>query len=533
MNALSMITKAGVPSNKVVVGVASYGRSFQMTTKGCWQPHCTFTGPDSGATPGLCTQTAGYISDAEIYQIIANDPSAQQFIDGPTDTSILVYNDIQWVAYMSKDSKQSRTKKYQALNMGGTSDWAIDLEDFTTSNPVITFQPCTATFPDLPTLLNGIKALQVPSYCINIYLLNYLTTFLGNSLSTYATILTQDYDRKFDTFQKYIKSQVSTEISDYMSVNASKYFTCTKTENVVCCKDCQHIGCQGCDHRNPCTSGIQNTPYDCPKSIPNIPLFPILEDWQYTCTDTAGFYADLQNLYGISPAWIKLSGLYAGVDPSCHSVDCHKYTWTGFPVPVLDQIVVSNPKDIMVSAQANLTFLHQVLLDSSLNAQFFLYGGQTIDPVLSAIVPAYTLDYVVQNMQKIMNEADTISDAQRKAEIATWVGVALLCVPIGGEVLSALELAAAKAVLDIVGTAADVSWSIYSVVQDPKLWYTLLFTLIIDLPVAENFGKVFEKGAKVFKGIEASKVPFWGPLASDEIQSIVAGRPATCAALNS
>ena len=33
-SALSMITKAGVPSNMVVVGVSSYGRSFQMSTAG-------------------------------------------------------------------------------------------------------------------------------------------------------------------------------------------------------------------------------------------------------------------------------------------------------------------------------------------------------------------------------------------------------------------------------------------------------------------------------------------------------------------
>ena len=288
-----------------------------------WGPHCTFTGPDSGATPGLCTQTAGYISDAEIYKIIANDPLDQQFTDGSSDTSILVYNDTQWVAYMSKDSKASRTKQYQSLNMGGTSDWAIDLEDFVTSTPAITFQPCPATFPDLPTLLNAIKAGQVPSYCVNIYLLNYLTTFLGNSLQTYETYLNNDYDRKFGVFQGYI-SQVATEISDYMSVNASKFFTCTKTENVMCCKDCQHIGCTHCDHRNPCTSGIQNTVYLCPNSFSNIPLYPVLEDWQYTCTDQVGFYTDLLNIYGMSQGWIKLGNLPAGVDPGCRAIGCHQ-----------------------------------------------------------------------------------------------------------------------------------------------------------------------------------------------------------------
>lgn len=53
--ALSMTTKAGVPSNKVAVGVTSYGRSFQMTTPDCTGPMCTYTGGESGAYPGPCT----------------------------------------------------------------------------------------------------------------------------------------------------------------------------------------------------------------------------------------------------------------------------------------------------------------------------------------------------------------------------------------------------------------------------------------------------------------------------------------------
>jgi chitinase len=58
--ALAMITKAGVPSNKVVVGVSSYGRAFQMTAKGCTGPMRTYTEPESGATPRKCTATVGF-----------------------------------------------------------------------------------------------------------------------------------------------------------------------------------------------------------------------------------------------------------------------------------------------------------------------------------------------------------------------------------------------------------------------------------------------------------------------------------------
>ncbi|KAJ7244646.1 glycoside hydrolase superfamily [Mycena haematopus] len=145
LNALSMITKAGVDSNKLVVGVTSYGRSFQMTTAGCTGPLCTFTGPSSGAAPGPCTQTAGYISNAEINQIIANG-NVQTFHDDPSDSDILVYDTLQWVGYMNDDTKASRTQTYQALNMGGVSDWAVDLQAYLpayTPPPVQT--PCNKT----------------------------------------------------------------------------------------------------------------------------------------------------------------------------------------------------------------------------------------------------------------------------------------------------------------------------------------------------------------------------------------------------
>lgn len=52
-----MVTKAGIPSTKIVPGLALYGRSFEMTDPSCKGPECTFTGKESGATKGSCTDT--------------------------------------------------------------------------------------------------------------------------------------------------------------------------------------------------------------------------------------------------------------------------------------------------------------------------------------------------------------------------------------------------------------------------------------------------------------------------------------------
>lgn len=129
-DALAMITKAGVPSNKVVVGVSSYGRSFKMAKAGCTGPTCQFTGSPrvSNAAKGRCTGTAGYISNAEIDDIILFGKVTKQFTDA--GSNILVYNDTEWVAYMNNSVKADRAKLYASYNFAGTSDWAVDLQQY-------------------------------------------------------------------------------------------------------------------------------------------------------------------------------------------------------------------------------------------------------------------------------------------------------------------------------------------------------------------------------------------------------------------
>ncbi|KAJ3478737.1 hypothetical protein NLG97_g8492 [Lecanicillium saksenae] len=133
ISSLVMVTRAGVPSNKVVVCITSYGRSFAMAEAGCHGPDCAYTGTPihSDATEGRCTGTVGYIADAEIHEIL-NDTSrvTTAYIDAASNTNILVYDNTQWVSYMGRGIQTQRTALYKALRMGGTTNWAIDLETF-------------------------------------------------------------------------------------------------------------------------------------------------------------------------------------------------------------------------------------------------------------------------------------------------------------------------------------------------------------------------------------------------------------------
>ncbi|KAJ6016093.1 hypothetical protein N7540_010684 [Penicillium herquei] len=127
MYSLAMITKAGVATNSVMVGVASYGRSFEMTTEGCTESDCTW---DAGGAAGPCTATTGYISNAEINQILEDNDSAEWLFDSASDSDILVYNETQWVGYMTNTTLSTRRTYYETFNFAGTTEWAIDLEEY-------------------------------------------------------------------------------------------------------------------------------------------------------------------------------------------------------------------------------------------------------------------------------------------------------------------------------------------------------------------------------------------------------------------
>ncbi|KAL4944609.1 hypothetical protein BDV06DRAFT_220125 [Aspergillus oleicola] len=127
--ALAMVTKALVQTRKLMVGVSSYGRSFEMSEVGCTGPTCTYTG--NGAAEGRCTKTSGYLANAEINEILDDNSSASHEYDQDSDSDIMVYDDNQWVAYMTDETRNRRINEYSGMNMGGSVEWSIDLQRFT------------------------------------------------------------------------------------------------------------------------------------------------------------------------------------------------------------------------------------------------------------------------------------------------------------------------------------------------------------------------------------------------------------------
>ncbi|KAK0724372.1 hypothetical protein B0H67DRAFT_606956 [Lasiosphaeris hirsuta] len=242
-----------------------------MAKAGCTGPTCTFLGDrlNSEAKKGRCTDTQGYISNAEIYEIIATidpDPDSdagtiagKSWHDKESNSDILVYEETEWVAYMSKITKETRRKHWMGFNFAGTIDWAVDLQSFTIDD----FKdPKTGEFPDNHD--DDWQPPPVPSACkgpshpagVPIYMIEVLSNTLKNSMATYDKVISDGYDKNFNTYADAIVKGGKKAVRDWTYKNGNTYFTCDVVEPIECCDWCYnyyHVNekrqCKYCDKK--------------------------------------------------------------------------------------------------------------------------------------------------------------------------------------------------------------------------------------------------------------------------------------------
>ncbi|KAJ3053780.1 hypothetical protein HK097_003418 [Rhizophlyctis rosea] len=147
-DSIKMIKKAGVDSNKILLGIGFYGRSFKLVDPSCTDAGCPFVEPgpvDTSidnyritATPGICTggpngEGGGTLAYFEIDWKRRSASKVKEWFDEKAGTTILVYDKNEWVAY--EDVQSLKQKLYFAKEqcLGGTIVWAVDQDDAKTT----------------------------------------------------------------------------------------------------------------------------------------------------------------------------------------------------------------------------------------------------------------------------------------------------------------------------------------------------------------------------------------------------------------
>lgn len=478
INALSMITKAGVPSSKVIVGVTSYGRAFEMTTQGCVNEMCTYAGPASQATPGECTGTAGYIANAEIDDIISGGVNVFTYNDD-SFSNILVYNSTQWVAYMDDNNKAQRTSLYKSYNLGGITDWAVDLG---TSAIVDTTVTCFNTYATVDDIL---AATGISDDCMNVYLIQALGKMLNSALAQYKQIMTGDYDNKFNEYAKAVKDEAPVQMTNFYQNELDNYVTCVYSV---------YADGKYTNHSGP----------GCPPN--NIPQQYQGYAWNIYMTpnDLETMYTYVETNYGVDRSWIIFGTLaYA---PCIAGQDCSAFG-SVYGIPDADpNLVVPNPKDIVSAALANLTALSDLLADVAVDASFDLFGGDAADVVDSSALPVYMVQNAVAAMQQVIDVAKQIEEEERKNLILTFITAVLFLLPIVGDALGALaDFAILGRLLTMIGTIGNAAMGVYDVVENPSSAPLAIIGILLG-GVFSRSSKAFEDAAKIRRGMTADQI---------------------------
>lgn len=113
----------GAPADKLILGLAFYGRSFTLADP----QQNSFGSPIAGAgTAGPYTREAGFMGYNEICSLVDlwnRDWSGSNKVP-------YIYNGNQWIGYDNEESIGLKVEFANAKNLGGVMIWSIETDDF-------------------------------------------------------------------------------------------------------------------------------------------------------------------------------------------------------------------------------------------------------------------------------------------------------------------------------------------------------------------------------------------------------------------
>ena len=119
-----LLTNAGAPPEKLVLGIPFYGRTFTLANVDNNQLRAAISGPGE---PGEFTKEPGFLAYNEICVNLILGGWMEH--TDPIGSPYAVKND-QWVGYDTTDSIAVKMDYIRSRRLGGAMIWAIDLDDF-------------------------------------------------------------------------------------------------------------------------------------------------------------------------------------------------------------------------------------------------------------------------------------------------------------------------------------------------------------------------------------------------------------------
>ncbi|TPX61750.1 chitinase [Spizellomyces sp. 'palustris'] len=119
-NALRAYLKAGVPREKLVMGIAFYGRSYTLMRPDCVNPGCPYS---NAGKPGVCTNVPGFLSYSEVQALDRTQTTVDK-----TSMSAVASSGDQWISYENHETIQAKMGIAAKQCLPGVAIWSLDLD---------------------------------------------------------------------------------------------------------------------------------------------------------------------------------------------------------------------------------------------------------------------------------------------------------------------------------------------------------------------------------------------------------------------
>jgi chitinase len=124
--ALALFSKAGVPTSRINLGLAFFGRSYTLSSTSCSSLGC----PASGrGVVGSCTGTPSFMSYREIDDLMSRSGIQGAQRDNDAGTNHITYGDKQWISFETPDSITDKIKYVKSKGLLGVAVWSVELDN--------------------------------------------------------------------------------------------------------------------------------------------------------------------------------------------------------------------------------------------------------------------------------------------------------------------------------------------------------------------------------------------------------------------
>ncbi|KAG2414552.1 hypothetical protein HFD88_003743 [Aspergillus terreus] len=119
-DSLDLLWQYDISPQQVVLGMAFYGRTFQVTDPSCNMPGCPFA---SGGEAQRCSYEVGVLMNSEIDDVVARN-NLTPILDSNAAVKMATW-DNQWLAYDDVDTFQRKAEFARSQCLGGLMVWAV------------------------------------------------------------------------------------------------------------------------------------------------------------------------------------------------------------------------------------------------------------------------------------------------------------------------------------------------------------------------------------------------------------------------